>query len=55
MFVAGDLIPMDVNLNLCSLATDIKRWPLLFREPIPAFHKDKMAIVGDAAHPMLPS
>ncbi len=35
-------------------ATEIKQWPLLFRAPIPTWHKGKLVLIGDAAHPMLP-
>lgn len=35
-------------------AKDLKQWPLLFRAPISSWHKDKLVMVGDAAHPMLP-
>lgn len=37
-----------------SKATDVKRWPLLYRHPISTWKKDKMVLAGDAAHPMLP-
>ncbi|KAM7212858.1 salicylate hydroxylase [Rhypophila decipiens] len=37
-----------------SKATDVKRWPLLYRAPIPRWTKEKLVIIGDAAHPMLP-
>ncbi|KAF2664949.1 putative salicylate hydroxylase [Microthyrium microscopicum] len=35
-------------------AKSVKKWPLLFREPLPAWYKSKLVLVGDAAHPMLP-
>jgi salicylate hydroxylase len=35
-------------------ATDVKRWPLLFRPPVRTWRRSKMVIAGDAAHPMLP-
>ncbi|KAL4960116.1 putative salicylate hydroxylase [Aspergillus stella-maris] len=35
-------------------ARDIKRWPLLYREPIPTMSKGRLVLIGDAAHPMLP-
>ncbi|GKT46214.1 6-hydroxynicotinate 3-monooxygenase [Colletotrichum spaethianum] len=40
--------------NHCRKATDIKRWPLLYRAPVPTWHKGKMVLAGDAAHPVLP-
>ncbi|KUL86331.1 hypothetical protein ZTR_08623 [Talaromyces verruculosus] len=33
---------------------NVKRWPLLYRDPIPTWHRGRLALVGDAAHPMLP-
>ncbi|KAK3401722.1 hypothetical protein B0T20DRAFT_504230 [Sordaria brevicollis] len=41
-------------LKVINKATDLKRWPLLYRPPIPTWHKDRLVLVGDAAHPMLP-
>lgn len=41
-------------LKVISKATDFKRWPLLYRPPISTWHKDRLVLVGDAAHPMLP-
>ncbi|KAK4189069.1 putative salicylate hydroxylase [Podospora australis] len=41
-------------LAVLNKATDIKRWPLLYRPPIPTWHKEKLVLAGDAAHPMLP-
>ncbi|KUJ19579.1 salicylate hydroxylase [Mollisia scopiformis] len=41
-------------LAVLNKATDIKQWPLLFRAPIPSWHKGKLVLLGDAAHPMLP-
>ncbi|KAK2630263.1 hypothetical protein QTJ16_001083 [Diplocarpon rosae] len=35
-------------------AKDVKQWPLLFRAPIPSWHRDRLVAIGDAAHPMLP-
>ncbi|KAI9795932.1 MAG: hypothetical protein M1833_006580 [Piccolia ochrophora] len=35
-------------------ATDVKLWKLLYREPIPTWHRDRLLLIGDAAHPMLP-
>ncbi|OHW89735.1 FAD binding domain-containing protein [Colletotrichum incanum] len=40
--------------NHRSKATDINRWPLLYRAPVPTWHKGKMVLAGDAAHPVLP-
>ncbi|KAF1808143.1 FAD/NAD(P)-binding domain-containing protein [Eremomyces bilateralis CBS 781.70] len=35
-------------------AKDVKHWQLLQRHPIPSWVKGRFALVGDAAHPMLP-
>ncbi|KAI4246724.1 MAG: hypothetical protein L6R40_001753 [Gallowayella cf. fulva] len=34
-------------------ASDVKFWKLVAREPIPKWHKDRLVLIGDAAHPML--
>lgn len=34
-------------------ARDVKFWKLIARGPIPKWHKDRLVLVGDAAHPML--
>ncbi|KAL1962936.1 hypothetical protein VTN77DRAFT_9032 [Rasamsonia byssochlamydoides] len=39
---------------ICRNADDIKLWPLLSRNPLPTWIKDRLVLVGDAAHPMLP-
>jgi salicylate hydroxylase len=41
-------------LAVLNKATEVKRWPLLFRSPVSTWRKSKMALAGDAAHPMLP-
>ncbi|KAH8805538.1 salicylate hydroxylase [Xylogone sp. PMI_703] len=41
-------------LAIIDKATNIKKWPLLFRAPVQTWHKRKLLAVGDAAHPMLP-
>ncbi|PQE26391.1 FAD dependent oxidoreductase protein [Rutstroemia sp. NJR-2017a BBW] len=33
---------------------EVKLWKLLFRAPLPTWHKGRLVIIGDAAHPMLP-
>ncbi|MCJ1312676.1 hypothetical protein MMC25_006352 [Agyrium rufum] len=34
-------------------ARDVRFWKLVAREPIPTWHKDRLVMIGDAAHPML--
>ncbi|MCJ1424421.1 hypothetical protein MMC29_002309 [Sticta canariensis] len=35
-------------------AHEPKRWKLLSREPIPKWYQQRLVLIGDAAHPMLP-
>ena len=41
-------------LEICRMAEDVKLWSLASRDPAPTFVKGKLALIGDAAHPMLP-
>ncbi|UNI21292.1 Salicylate 1-monooxygenase [Purpureocillium takamizusanense] len=41
-------------LRVISKAKEVKQYPLLYRHPLPAMYKGRMALAGDAAHPMLP-
>ncbi|KAI9677249.1 MAG: hypothetical protein M1822_008198 [Bathelium mastoideum] len=34
-------------------ARDVKFWKLVARGPIPIWHKDRLVLIGEAAHPML--
>ncbi|KAI1742202.1 FAD/NAD(P)-binding domain-containing protein [Xylaria scruposa] len=40
--------------ELCRMAEDLKLWSLMTRDPPPTFVKGRLALIGDAAHPMLP-
>ncbi|KAG9246621.1 FAD binding domain-containing protein [Calycina marina] len=35
-------------------ATEVKRWPLLYRRPVKTWSKGRLVLAGDAVHPMLP-
>ncbi|KAL4738355.1 hypothetical protein BDV11DRAFT_216017 [Aspergillus similis] len=41
-------------MKIIRKATNIKRWPLLYRDPVSALGKGRLVLIGDAAHPMLP-
>ncbi|RDW82771.1 salicylate hydroxylase-3 [Coleophoma cylindrospora] len=41
-------------LAVLRKAKEVKQWPLLYRAPISTWHKEKLVLIGDAAHPMLP-
>jgi salicylate hydroxylase len=41
-------------LAVLRKAKNIKKWPLLYREPNPTWYRYKLVLIGDAAHPMLP-
>ncbi|KAJ8106048.1 hypothetical protein ONZ43_g7194 [Nemania bipapillata] len=40
--------------EFCKMAEDLKLWSLVTRDPPPTYVKGKLALIGDAAHPMLP-
>jgi salicylate hydroxylase len=40
--------------EMCRMAEDVKLWTLASRDPAPIFFRGKLAVIGDAAHPMLP-
>ncbi len=48
------LIQTVTGLTPARKAQTAKAWPLLYRHPIPFWSKERMTLVGDAAHPMLP-
>lgn len=39
---------------LFSQVSDVYRWGLFDRDPMPVWHKGHVTVLGDAAHPMLP-
>ncbi|KAJ4339566.1 hypothetical protein N0V95_007756 [Ascochyta clinopodiicola] len=40
--------------ELCNLAEDVKLWSLASRDPPTVFHRGRLCLIGDAAHPTLP-
>lgn len=40
--------------EFCKMAEDLKLFGLVTRDPPPTYVKGKLALLGDAAHPMLP-
>ncbi|KAG9256277.1 FAD binding domain-containing protein [Emericellopsis atlantica] len=40
--------------EVVNKTTEVKKWPLIYRNPIPRWSKGCMTLAGDAAHPMLP-
>ncbi|QSZ29965.1 hypothetical protein DSL72_004483 [Monilinia vaccinii-corymbosi] len=40
--------------HLLAKGKDVRLWKLLSRAPLPTWHRGKLVIIGDAAHPMLP-
>ncbi|KAL5044358.1 hypothetical protein BDW71DRAFT_199045 [Aspergillus fruticulosus] len=41
-------------VKIIRKATNIKRWPLLYRDPVSTLSQGRLVLIGDAAHPMLP-
>ncbi|KAG8527708.1 uncharacterized protein KY384_007862 [Bacidia gigantensis] len=39
--------------TIVKKAQEVKMWKLIARDPIPKWHKDRLVLIGDAAHPML--
>jgi salicylate hydroxylase len=44
----------DELQEMCRMVEDVKLWSLASRDPAPTFVRGKLALIGDAAHPMLP-
>lgn len=41
-------------VHIINMAPNVTDWPLSFHDPLPTWRRGKIALVGDAAHPMLP-
>ena len=41
-------------LDYCN-EDDMYLWKVADRDPLPTYHKDRLIVLGDAAHPMLPT
>jgi salicylate hydroxylase len=41
-------------LAVLAKGKNVKKWPLLYRPPVPRWFKGRLVLVGDAVHPMLP-
>ncbi|KAL6170012.1 hypothetical protein ACJQWK_03008 [Exserohilum turcicum] len=41
-------------MNMISMASHLKRWPLYIHEPISTWVREGIVLIGDAVHPMLP-
>ncbi|KAL9086988.1 MAG: hypothetical protein Q9159_003882 [Coniocarpon cinnabarinum] len=41
-------------LRLCEKAPEFKLWKVMSRNPLPTWFNERLVVVGDAAHPMLP-
>ncbi|KAL9062374.1 MAG: hypothetical protein Q9157_008977 [Trypethelium eluteriae] len=40
--------------NMIGMASHLKRWPLYVHEPISTWIRERVVLIGDAVHPMLP-
>ncbi|KAL4803144.1 hypothetical protein BDV18DRAFT_145205 [Aspergillus unguis] len=52
--VYKDFSPRVLKLLAKADPTTLKLWPLLDRDDLPTWVEDKLAVLGDAAHPFLP-
>ncbi|KAI0162368.1 FAD/NAD(P)-binding domain-containing protein [Xylariaceae sp. FL1272] len=52
--VARFSVSEPAMIEVCKIGEDLKLWRILTRDPPPSFVKGKLALVGDAAHPMPP-
>jgi salicylate hydroxylase len=59
---AGDRVEIEARFaswhaqarTLIAAARDWRKWPLVMLDPLPEWTSDRVALMGDAAHPMLP-
>ncbi|EXJ92293.1 hypothetical protein A1O3_00843 [Capronia epimyces CBS 606.96] len=49
------LHPSLLKLLDCCNEDDMYLWKVMDRDPLPTYHKDHLIVLGDAAHPMLPT
>ncbi|KAK4140136.1 uncharacterized protein C8A04DRAFT_32344 [Dichotomopilus funicola] len=40
--------------EIIKVAPSVTDWPLPIHDPLPTWHRQKIVLIGDAAHPMLP-